>query len=399
VSALEVFQSLPGMGRFAVIFGLIVILPKLSERAGLPGVFGLLVGGILLGPNLLGLVNPQNKTIQLFSELGKLMLMFFAGFEINLNQIKKEGTRTIAFGLLTFTVPMLVGTAVGLAFGFTINASILIGSLMASHTLLGLPVVKDLALMNNNAVLMAVGATIVTDILAMLVLAICIMVHVSGFSPEHIATNLIELAIFVPLVVFGLSWLARKLLALFTSHELRLGILLLVICITATLAHAIELEGIVGAFLAGIAVNRAVGEDRSPAHELEVVSQALFIPVFFLSTGFLVDFKIFISTLLNHTSMVIAVVGGLLTAKFIAAWLAKLFSPINKTEMHLMWSLTTPQVAATLAATMVAYATTNAAGERLLNEAMLNSVVVLVVVTSVLGPVLTKHFGRQVRAD
>jgi Kef-type K+ transport system membrane component KefB len=143
----EPFLQLPIIGRFALVFGLIVVLPKIAERIKLPGVVGLIAGGILLGPDILGLVNPKGNTFQLFNELGKLLLMFFAGFEINMKEFKKVGKRALVFGLLTFSVPMIVGTLAGLTLQFDLNASILIGSLMASHTLLGLPIIKDYGLL------------------------------------------------------------------------------------------------------------------------------------------------------------------------------------------------------------------------------------------------------------
>jgi Kef-type K+ transport system membrane component KefB len=391
----DIINSLPILARFTIAFGLIVILPKIAERVGLPGVVGLLIGGIIMGPNVLQIFNPHGTTMQLFSELGKLLLMFFAGMEINLFQLKKQAGKTIGFGFLTFAIPMAVGTAVGHFFGFNLVASLLIGSLMASHTLLGLPVVRSLGLANINPVMITVGATIITDVLAMLVLAICVTLHKSGFSPQHLSTILIELAIYVPVIIFGLSWMAKQLMKRTENAELRTGIFILLICIAALLAETIELESIVGAFLAGIAVNHALGEDRSAGHALEVISYTFFIPAFFLSTGFLVDFKIFISTIMNHTGMVFFVVAGLILAKFLAAGIAGLFNRASKNETLLMWSLSVPQVAATLAAAIVAYSTTNAAGERLLSEAMLNAILVLVVFTSILGPILTNRYGKK----
>ena len=136
------------------------------------------------------------------------------------------------------------------------NASVLVGSLMASHTLLGLPVIKELGLIKNEAVIVTVGATIFTDIASMLVLAICLSIHSTGFSTQHLLAFLGELAIYIPVVVFGLSWVAKKLFEFTKSEELRLGILLLLIAVASNLAEMIELEGIIGAFLAGLAANR-----------------------------------------------------------------------------------------------------------------------------------------------
>ncbi len=391
----EIFLHLPIIGRFAIVFGLIVILPKISERFGLPGVLGLLVGGILLGPNLLGLINPKASVIELFSELGKLLLMFFAGYEVNLHLFKKVGGRAIGFGFLTFIVPLSVGTFVGTLLGYGINASILIGSLMSSHTLLGLPIVKELGLTNSTPSIVTVGATIFTDIAAMLVLAICLSIHSTGFSTSSLLLTLGQLAVYIVLIMFGLSWLAKQFYNRYKSEELRFAVLILTIAIASILAEAIELEGIVGAFLTGIAVNKAIGEESQTGKTLSVISQSLFIPVFFLSTGFLVDFKIFTNTIIKHYDTVLLIVGGLFIAKYIAAWLAGTAYRFEKNEKLFMWSLTIPQVAATLAATIVAYNAINKEGIRLLSESMLNTVVVLIIVTSVAGPMLTKKFGLQ----
>jgi Kef-type K+ transport system membrane component KefB len=392
----DLFHNLPIIGRFSIIFGLIVILPKLAEKIKLPGVVGLIVGGIVMGPDILGLVNPQGTTFKLFNELGKLLLMFFAGFEINLHDFKQVAKRATAFGFLTFIIPMIVGTLVGNFLGYDMNAAVLIGSLMASHTLLGLSVIKEYDLIKNEAVVITVGATIFTDISSMLVLAICLSIHSTGFSSQHLAISVGELALYVPAVVFGLSWVAKKLFSLTQSEELRLAILLLVVAAASLLAEIIELEGIVGAFLAGIAVNRALGEENKSGKTLSVISHALFIPVFLLGTGFLVNLKVFIETIVRHADLVAMVVGGLVLAKFLAAWVAGRWFKFENNKTMLMWSLSLPQVAATLAATMVAYDTFNAQGERLLSETMLNAVVVLVVVSSVLGPILTRKFSANI---
>src|SRR6478735_8090285 len=160
----------------------------------------------------------------------------------------------------------------------------------------------------------------------MLVLAICLSIHSTGFSPQHLGMTLAGLALYVPLVIFGLSWVAKKLFSIVKSEELQLAILLLVVAAASLLAEVIELEGIVGAFLAGIAVNRALGEDHKSGKTLSIVSHALFIPVFLLGTGFLVNFKIFVDTIVKHVDLVVLIVGGLIFAKFLAAWIAgKLF--------------------------------------------------------------------------
>ena len=170
--------------------------------------------------------------------------------------------------------------------------------------------------------------------------------------------------------------------------------MLLLVAAAAVAAEAIHLEGIIGAFLAGLAVNTAARGSEAK-HELEFIGNHLFIPVFFVTIGFLIDLRAFAATLVDHFWLVAGVVGGLVGSKFLAAEVARRLYGYTRDEGLTMWSLSLPQVAATLAAALVAYNTTNAAGERLIGEPVLNSVIVLLVVTSVLGPVLTERYARR----
>ena len=194
-------------------------------------------------------------------------------------------------------------------------------------------------------------------------------------------------------MIFGLGWVARKLFARKPPKEGQFALMLLLVTIAAVAAEAIHLEGIIGAFLAGLAVNTAV-RDSEAKHELEFIGNHLFIPVFFLTIGFLIDVQAFATTLATHFLLVLGIVGGLIASKFLAAEVARRAFGYTRTEGLTMWSLSLPQVAATLAAALVAYSTTNSAGERLINEPVLNSVIVLLVVTSVLGPILTQSFAK-----
>lgn len=391
--------QLPLIGRFAVLFGALLLLPRLAERFGLPGVLGLIAGGIILGPALLNVVNEHQQVIVLFAELGKLLLMFYAGREIDLRSMRVVGKHAAGYGIMTCAVPLGAGFLVGKAFGYSTNASVLIGSLLASHTLLGLPIVKQFKLAASRPVIVTVAATILTDIVSMLVLAVCVSVHKSGFSPQHLGRTLLELAIYAPLVIFGLSWLVRKLFAHGKlSHDGKFAAMLLMVAVAAFGAELIELEGIVGAFLTGIAVRRAIpeAEFEEPLH---AIGQALFIPVFFLSVGLLVDTKVLWNTIRADGALVLAIVGALLVAKAVAASGFGILAGFKRPERGLMWSLSIPQVAATLAAALVGFDTKNAAGERLINERILNTMVVLVVVSSVVGPIATRFFSKRVTPD
>lgn len=386
--------ELPPLARFSVAMLILFAVPPLCRRVRLPAVVGLMAAGVLIGPFCLQLAPKHGEVAHFFAELGKLLLMFFAGMEIDLAQFNRTRNRSLAFGVLTFAFPLTAGFLVGFWAGYPVIGALLIGSLLASHTLIAYPIVEKLGKLRNEAVTVTIGATVFTDVAALLVLAVCIPIHVSGFAPDTFAIQLLELGIYVPAVILGLGWVARKLFALKPSKEGQFALMLLLVAVAAVAAEAINLEGIIGAFLAGLAVNTAT-RNSDAKHELEFIGNHLFIPVFFLTIGFLIDVRTFATTLVEHFWLVFGIVGGLIGAKYVAAEIARRAFGYTRIEGLTMWSLSMPQVAATLAAALVAYDTTNAAGERLIGEPVLNSVIVLLVVTSVLGPILTEKFAKQ----
>jgi Kef-type K+ transport system membrane component KefB len=270
--------------------------------------------------------------------------------------------------------------------------------LLASHTLLGFPIVQRLGLVRNEAVTVSIGATIFTDIASLMVLAICIPIHMSGFSWSALGLQLVQLAVYVPLVLFGLGGAVQFLMKR-TAHskEGQFLIMLLAVAIAGIAAESINLEGIIGAFLAGLALNRAA-HDSPAKHDLEFLGNTLFIPVFFVTVGFLIDPRVFAETIVSNLGLVSSIVIGLILAKFAAAIVTQKLFAYSRDEGLIMWSLSLPQVAATLAAALVAYNALNSEGRRLIDEPVLNSVIVLMVVTSMLGPILTEVFGRRLAA-
>jgi Kef-type K+ transport system membrane component KefB len=365
----------------------------------MPAVVGLLLAGVGLGPSGLQALPKVDPVAEFFADVGKLLLMFFAGLEIDLSQFRRTAGRSLVFGLLTFSIPQVVGTGVGLLAGYGWLAAVLIGSLMASHTLLGFPIVQRMKLVTDEPVAVAIGGTILTDLTSLLVLAICLPIHTSGFSTWAFLLQIGEMAAYVLLAFFGLSALGRWLLErMGGAKDNQFVLVLLIVAVAGFGAEAINLEPIIGAFLAGLAINRALGHGEA-RDELEFLGNTLFIPMFFVSIGFLIDVQVFLQTLVGRIGMVVGIVGGLIVAKYLAAYLTQRLFGYSHNQGHLIWSLSLPQVAATLATAIVAYETKNSAGVRLIDEPVLNTVLVLVVVTSLLGPVLTEHFGRRRLAE
>ena len=374
---------------FTLLLLVILTLPPLFERIKLPGLVGLLFAGVILGSNGLGLLDAESESIKLLADIGKIYLMFVAGLEIDLDEFRKTKERSLFFGFATFALPLIAGITVASLFGMGLNAAILTGSLLASHTLLGYPIVNRLGVVRNEAVTVTIGATIFTDIAALLVLAVCIAVHGGDFSASSLVLQLVTLALYSAIVLFGIDKAGKEYFRRTGDEESnQFMFILLVVFVAAVGAQIINVDKIVGAFLAGLAVNDVVG--HSPVEEkVEFVGSTLFIPCFFVSMGLLLDIPSFIETITTELPLTLAIVGSLFLSKFLAAAVAKLSYGYSWNQALTMWSLSLPQVAATLAAALVGVSS------GLISDSVFNVVIVLMLVTSIAGPVLTARFGRK----
>ncbi|MBL8375798.1 cation:proton antiporter [Accumulibacter sp.] len=388
-------EVLPVLAKFAVCMMLIVIIPRLSRRVHLPEAVGLLLAGVLFGPHVLDIFPTQHPVLQFLAEVGMLLLMFFAGLEIDLSLFRQKIFRSLGFGVVTTTLPLLLGTLVTLWLGYDPLPAIVVGSLLSSHTMLGSTIVAKLGARSLEPMVVTTGATMVSDTLSLLVFAVCVPLYASGFSVSGIAIQVIEIVVFVPLVLLGLGRAGAHLLRRVENEEDTYFILMFgILAVTALLAEWINLPGIVGTFLAGLAVNAAV-KDKPAKGKLEFMGNTLFIPIFFIVTGLLIDpFEILRS--INEDFLLAAgIIGALIAGKWIAADSCGRAFGYTTAARRTIWSLTLPQVAATLAATLVALKTFNAAGQPLLDSRMLNAVLIMVLVTAILGPVLTQRYAPR----
>jgi Kef-type K+ transport system membrane component KefB/nucleotide-binding universal stress UspA family protein len=387
----QLIQSLPDspspIVAFTILLLVILTVPPIFEKLRLPGLIGLVFAGVALGASGLGLLSAESETTHLLSDIGKIYLMFVAGLEVDLREFHNTKNRSLGFGLATFLVPMIFGTVIGRYFDFSWNASILIGSLLASHTLLSYPIVQRLGVVRNEAVTVTIGATIFTDISALLVLAVCVSIHDGEFSIAGLIVQLVALGIYSFIVLFGFDWVGKEYFRRTGDEESNQFLFILLAVFLASVgAQVINVDKIVGAFLAGLAVNDVLG--NSPVKEkVEFVGSTLFIPFFFVGTGLLLDVPAFITSMTSEFGLTAAIVLGLIASKFLAAFIAKLLFRYTFAEGMTMWSLSLPQVAATLAAALVGLQ----AG--VLNQAVFNTIIVLMVVTSLLGPVITERFA------
>jgi len=373
---------------FVLLLAIVLVTPPLFERFKLPGIVGLLAAGVLFGGSGLGWLNADAEIMKLFSEIGKIYLMFVAGLEIDLALFQKTRDRSLGFGFLTFAIPLVCGIAIGLLFNFGWLAAVLIGSLLASHTLLAYPIVQRLGIIGDEAVTVTVGATIFTDIGSLLVLAICLGISQGDFSTLKLLTLLGSLGLYAIAVLFGLKKLGQVFFQKTGKDEgNQFLFVLLSVFLCALVAQLIGVENIIGAFLAGLAINSIIG-DGPVKEKTEFMGSVLFIPMFFVAMGLLLDLQAF-SSILSVIELPLLIVGTLLFAKGAAALVARQWFGYSWPQAWTMWSLSIPQVAATLAAALVGYEA------EIINAEVFNSVILLMLVTAIVGPLVTDRAGRQ----
>jgi len=372
---------------FAILLLVILVIPIMFERLRLPGLVGLVFSGLVLGPSGWNLFQSDLPMIKLLSDIGLIYLLFVAGLEVDLEKFRRQKSRAFGFASLTFSVPLVMGTLVGLILGYSWNTSILIGSLFTSYTLLAYPIISRLGVVNNQAVTVTIGAKIFTDIGAVMILALCVgIAHAEEFSFAKLLTLSGWLIIYSVAVVTGFDWAGKEFFKRSGDDEgNKFLFVLLSVFLAAVGAQLMGIEKIVGAFLAGLAVNEAVGE--GPVKEKVVfIGSVLFIPIFFVDLGLLINLPAFVNNL-NTLKLTLLMIVGLIISKLIAALLTKVIYRYKWQEMLTMWSLSLPQVGTTLAATLVGYRA------ELLPLEALHSVIVLMVVTSTLGPLMTSRIA------
>lgn len=360
---------------FLIIFATLLLGPAIVERARIPGLIGLLLGGYAIGPHGLGLIGSGNTTVPDLGQLGLLYLMFVAGVELDLNLLRKHRRSAVVFGLLTFLLPMAFGTTVGLGLGWEVLAAILLGSLLASHTLITYPTVRDAGLASDPAVATVVGSTVLTDTLTLVVLAAVAGAAGGGRSTIDVAIQIVVgLAVLIAFSMLALPLLAGWAFQLFGAERaVRYIVAITAFLAAATVAEVFGIEGIVGAFFAGLALNRLVPNEGQLMDRIGFFGGAVFIPVFLVSIGLILNPAVIVKgeTLGLAALFILACLGG----KALAAALSARLLGFSRPQAGLLFSLSAAQAAATLAATVVGFQL------GLFSSAVVNAVLVLIFVS------------------
>lgn len=374
---------------FAIAMGIFLVVPLVFERLRVPGMIGLIIAGAVVGPNGLGVL-ARDATMELLGTVGLLYLMFLVGLELDLVDFNKYRNRSVLFGSLSFVIPQVLGTALGLGFGYRLTSSLLLGAVFASHTVLAYPIASRLGIVRNQAVTTTLGGTILTEILALLVLAVVVgSVTGGGIGLEFWATLLGSLALYVGLVLWGIPRIGRWFFRKMGKEGIGEFVFVMAVLFAVSYAaHAAHVEPIVGALLAGLALNRLVPHQGALMNRINFVGTALFIPFFLLSVGMLVDVRALSSAEAVWFSLALAV--GVMLSKGAASLLMQRLSGYSSEEGWTIFGLSVPHASGTLAIVLVGF------DIGLFDQAELNGVVLTILATSLVGPWLVERYGRRV---
>lgn len=375
---------------FSIVLLIILLAPIILRRLRIPGIIGLILSGVAIGPNGFFLLE-KNAGVNLFATIGLLYIMFIAGIELDLGEFKKNRNKGIVFGFFTFAIPIALGLPVCyylLDYGF--SSSFLTASMFATHTLIAYPIVSRLGISRNEAVAITVGGTILTDTAVLLILAIISAGEKGTLDAEFWVRLAVSLAVFVSVVALVVprisSWFFKRFEDEKNAHFI---FVLMVVFSCATIAELSGLEPIIGAFAAGLTLNHLIPNSSSLMNRIEFVGNSLFIPFFLISVGMLIDVKV-----LGNGPTALIVAGALTTVallgKFGAAALTSAIFRFTRAQRNLIFGLSSAHAAATLAVILVGY------NLQIIDDAILNGTIVLILVTCLVASFVTEQAGKAV---
>ena len=377
---------------FLVIMAIMLVAPLLFERFRLPGIVGLILAGVIVGPNGFGLLE-RDTTIVLLGTVGLLFLMFMAGLETSLDDLKLNAKKAVIFGLATFAVPMVLGIVAMKLLGYSTLASVLVASCFASHTLLALPIASKLGIMRSPSVTVTLGGTLITNVLALLVLAVVVKAHQGNLTLGFWLFLLPSLGVYTFATLWGVPRLGRWFFRRFGHDEgAEFTFVVATLFVVSYLAKLIEIEPIIGAFLAGIAITQLIPQLSPLMNRIQFIGNTLFVPFFLISVGMLVNPLILFQE--PRSLLVSAVmIGVAIVAKFVPAWGASKLFRFDFANMMVMFGLSVAQAASTLAAITVAY------NIKLVDQLTVNGTIAMILVTCIASPWVTARWGQGMKSS
>ena len=381
---------------FFLVLVIILFAPILLERLRIPHIIGMILAGLVVGEHGFNIL-ARDSSFELFGKVGLYYIMFLAGLEMNMEDFKSIRMKATVLGLLAFIFPLGIGIWTNLhVLDYGLITSVLLASMYASHTLIAYPIVIRYGINRNRAVSIAVGGTAVTDTLTLLVLAVIAgMFNEKGISEMFWVWLVVKVVVLSVVIMYTFPRIGRWFFRRYTDNVVQFIFVLAMVFLGAGLMELIGMEGILGAFLAGLVLNRLIPHVSPLMSHLEFVGNALFIPYFLIGVGMLINVNVLFGHIDSIKVASVMIVVALL-GKWIASWVTQKIYGMKALERELMFGLSNAQAAATLAAVMVGYNIIQPNGERLLNEDVLNGTILLILVTCVVSSFITEHAAKRV---
>lgn len=383
---------------FLIVLGIILFAPLLLNRLKIPHIIGMIAAGLVVGPYGLNIL-ARDSSFAIFGQVGLLYLMFLAGLEIDMYHLKLNLRKGLIFGLLTFLIPMLIGI-VASVFILRLSwlTSTLLAAMYASHTLIGYPVAARYGVTKSPAVLISIVGTIVAVIASLLVLAGAVNVHESGsLRPSGLLTLMGKLCGYCIAVLYVYPRLTRAFFKSTADKVSQFVFILVLVFFSAWAAKQIGLEEVLGAFFAGLVLNRYVPASSPLMSRIEFVGNALFIPYFLIGVGMMINIKVVGQpSTLGIASVMLAVA---LIGKWLPALIAQKVYRMKPAGRRMMFGLTTAHTAVALAVVTIGYNLTAADGARLMDETILNGTILVILVTCAIAPIVTAHAAARIKID
>lgn len=375
---------------FSLLLFIVLLSPILLRRIKIPSIVGLIIAGVIVGPYGFNFLE-KSSAVDLISTIGLLYILFIAGLELDMYEFKNNRNKSILFGLYTFIIPLTIGFPVCYYFlGYDFNASLLIASMFSTHTLVSYPIVSRLGVSKNQAVAITVGGTILTDTAVLIIFAVILGNNQGGLSQEFWFRLIISLLIFSAIMFLLIPRVAKWFFYKFDDEKyLHYVFVLSVVFFAAFLAELAGLEHIIGAFVAGLALNRNIPHSSALMNRIEFIGNSLFIPFFLISVGMLVDIKVIFS---GYNALIIAMTLSIvaLFSKWIAAFITQYSLKLSPVQRQLIFGLSSSHAAATIAIILIGFKS------GILDGNILNGTIILILITCVVSSFVTEHAAKKI---
>lgn len=380
---------------FFLVLIIILFAPMILGRLRIPHIIGMILAGVVVGKYGFNILE-RDSSFELFGKVGLYYIMFLAGLEMDMDDFKKNRTKGLVFGMFTFLIPMGLGIWSSMSlldYGFL--TSVLLASMYASHTLIAYPIISRYGLSRQRTVSITIGGTAVTVVLALMVLAVIGGMYkgedVGGLFWIILAAKVVLL---FGVIIFLMPRISRWFFRKYEDAVMQFVFVLAMVFLGGGLMELVGMEGILGAFLAGLVLNRFVPHVSPLMNRLEFVGNALFIPYFLIGVGMIIDVRCLFT---EGEALKVAVVMTIVAtfSKWLAAWITQKIYGMKKVERSLIFGLSNAQAAATLAAVLIGHGIIMENGERLLSDDVLNGTVVMILFTCIISSVVTERAARK----